>query len=249
MKRLLCLLITFATFSFSATAQQDWSKLSASQKIKLAKKEQKAAKKDPTYLALMDEALALFQSGKYDEAKSAYEKAHELRPDNVYPMVMLDDIEIAMTLPQVEPEIEEAEAEIIAEEIAIEVLEEEIIEEEIEIIEEEILAEELMIEEAEVDSEIVIAERAEPLKSPVATKKTEKVIVNHPAKVYEEDGVYKENFKEGSANVEQITIVEKGASTIYRKVSHSWGAVYYFENGNAIFKTEWEKMLADLPKD
>jgi hypothetical protein len=78
---------------------------------------------------------------------------------------------------------------------------------------------------------------------------TERTIINHPPKVYEKDGVFRENLKEGNADVEQITIVEKGQATVYRKVSHAWGAVYYFENGDAIFKSEWEKIVAELEED
>jgi len=250
------LLILFA-FNLSVSAQKDWSNLSPNQKIKLAKKEQKAAKKDPAYLALMDEALVLFQSGDFEEAREVYNKAHELRPDNVYPLVMLDDIEVAMSMPVEEVIVEE---EVIIETETIEELpvEEEIVQEliieekvvetpeqEVEIIETEV------IEEETVETEIAVPIGSDLIttKEPETVQRSEKVVIEHPVKIYEEDGVYREDFKEGSANIEQITIVNKGASTVYRKVSHSWGAVYYFENGNAIFKTEWEKMLSELEKD
>lgn len=250
------LLFLIIFIQLPALAQQDWSNLSPNQKIKLAKKEQKEAKKDPEYLKLMEEALVLFQEGKFEEAKEKYSAAHTRRPDNVYPMVMLDDIEVAMNLPQVETteEIVEKEIieEIIDEEIAIESPEEEILEAEIEI---EVEIEDVTIEEIEEEplekenTQILVPVEPEVVINREIKASTEKTIINHPPKVYEKDGVYREKLKEGNADVEQITIVEKGIGTVFRKVSHAWGAVYYFKDGDAISKSEWEKVLAELEED
>ena len=257
MKIISTILFLFIFIQLPVLAQNDWSKLSPNQKIKLAKKEQKAAKKDPEYLKLMEEALVLFQDGKFEEAKEKYSAAHNRRPDNVYPIVMLDDIEIAMNLPVVETEEEiveeEIEEEIINEEIAIEILEEEIMEEEneIEVEIDEVAIDEIAEEETleKENTQIVVPVEPEVVINREIKSSTEKTVINHPPKVYEKDGVYRENLKEGNADVEQITIVEKGQSTVYRKVSHAWGAVYYFENGDAIFKSEWEKVVAEIEQD
>ena len=115
-------------------AQEDFSNMSPKQRIKVAKKEQKAAKKDKEYLALMDEALIAFQAKDYSKAQDLYQKAHERRPDNVYPMVMLDDIALA---------IEAEEKQVETEEILVE---EEVIEEKPQ--EQEVKAEEAKPEEA-----------------------------------------------------------------------------------------------------
>lgn len=251
------LLFLFIFIQLPVLAQKDWSNLSPKQKIKLAKKEQKAAKKDPEYLKLMEEALVLFQEGKFEEAKKKYSKAHSRRPDNVYPMVMLDDIEIAMNLPQEKTKEEIVEEEIIEEisneEIAIESLEEEVLteENEIEVEIDEMEKEEVVEEESikEENTEIVVPVEPEVVINREIKANTEKTVINHPPKVYEKDGVYRENLKEGNADVEQITIVEKGQTTIYRKVSHAWGAVYYFQDGDAIFKSEWEKVIEEIDKD
>lgn len=257
MKIISTLLFLFIFFQSGVLAQKDWSNLSPNQKIKLAKKEQKEAKKDPEYLKLMDEALVLFQDGKFEEAKRKYTEAHNRRPDNVYPMVMLDDIEIAMNLPQektTEEIVEEQVVEeIIEEEIAIESLEEEVLQEEneIEVEIDEMAVEEKIEEEAieNEDTQIVVPVEPEVVINREIKANTEKTVINHPPKVYENDGVYRENLKEGNADVEQITIVEKGQTTIYRKVTHAWGAIYYFEDGNAIFKSEWEKIVSETEKD
>lgn len=248
MKMKLTTLLLFFAFVLSNNSfgQSDWSKMTANQKIKLAKKEQKAAKKDPEYLKLMEEALALFQDGKFDEAKNLYTAAHNRRPDNVYPMVMLDDIEVAMNMPIVEEIVEEV---IIEEPITVEVAPE-IVEEKIEIVEE-------VIKEEKVEE---IAVEPEPIVVPIATEKkleeekkeitvNEKVVIEHPVKVYDEDGVYKEDLKEGNATINQVTIVEKGVAVVFRKVSHPWGAVYFFQNGDPITKSEWNKMQERIAED
>jgi len=257
MKIISTLLFLFIFVHTSVLAQKDWSNLSPNQKIKLAKKEQKAAKKDPEYLKLMDEALVLFQEGKFEEAKRKYTEAHNRRPDNVYPMVMLDDIEVAMNLPQEETKEEVVEEEIIQEisekEIAIESLEEEILQEEnnIEVQIDEMAEEEKLEEESieKEDTQIVVPVEPEVVINREIKANTEKTVIIHPPKIYENDGVYREKLKEGNADVEQITIVEKGQATVYRKVTHAWGAVYYFENGDAIFKSEWEKVVSEIEKD
>lgn len=240
--KIITVLLFFAfTLSNNIYGQSHWSKMSPKQKIKLAKKEQKAAKKDPEYLKLMDEALILFQDGKYNEAKVLYNTAHNRRPDNVYPMVMLDDIEVAITLPKEELVVEEIiQKEIIVENIAPQIIEEKVeVEEEVNVIEEvknEDIALEVTPIVVPVDTEIKLEEEK---KEVVAT---EKVVITHPIKMYKEDGIYSEDLKEGNATIHQITFVEKGVSVVFRKVSHPWGAVYFFQNGDPITKAEWNKM-------
>ena len=250
MKLKISITLGLLVFSLSMFAQQDWSKLSPKQKIKLAKKEQKAAKKDPEYLIIMDEALILFQNREFEKAKEKYAIAHERRPDNVYPMVMLDDIEIAMTLPVEEQKQEEQ----VPEEIVIDV-DEEIIEKRIE----QYQVEEMKEEQIEVIASPIIEPEAIDLPEDpeIAISKAEKPVrqaelvapVVQAQKEYLNDGVYRESLKEGSATIDQVTIVVKGVSTVYRKVSHSWGAVYYFKNEDPIFDTEWDKLISEIEKD
>lgn len=273
MKLFTIILLFIFGLNLSVFAQDDWSKMSPNQKIKLAKKEQKAAKKDPEYLKIMDEALVLFQDGQFDEAKEKYTAAHNRRPDNVYPMVMLQDIDVAMELQITEEEIEEEiiveeiieeeiiAEEVIAEEVVPEVPENSIIVEEVIAIEEEPIVEEDIMEEEVIEEAIIIEEEiaieTAPILVPNDTEieiakaekpaKTETITtIVHPPKEYAEDGVYREELKEGNAKVDQITIVEKGVATVYRKVIHAWGAIYYFQNGDPIFEAEWDKLLEEI---
>lgn len=233
----------------SPFAQESWSGLSANQKIRLAKKEQKAAKKDKEYLQLMEEALSYFQAKEYDKAQEKYKAAHLRRPDNVYPMVMLDDIQVALE--------KEEETVIVEEIIEEEVIEEELTTPQVEIIEPEVLEEEFVEEqkiEMEEQSEDPITIPKDPEIEITETQKPDlhperKVVIKQEPKVYLEDGTFFSNFKEGSADIEQIDIVVKGVNTRYRKVSHSWGAIYYFKNEDSITKDEWTKVYKEAKQD
>ena len=246
MKLKLSISIVFLIGSLSISAQDSWSKLSPNQKIKVAKKEQKEAKKDPEYNLLMEEAMRLFQSGEYQKAKEKYIEAHNRRPDNVYPMVMLDDVEIALNQPKVD------QKELLAESPTPEnVIEDEPIESP---------ATELPknTDNADVKEEIIAEKKidlpVDPEKSGALAPKPErkaelKTATTQAAKEYKNDGVYRETLKEGSATINQVTIVEKGVSTVYRQVIHSWGAKYYFKNGEAITEKEWDKLISNLDKN
>jgi len=246
MKLKLSVSIIFLIVSLSISAQDKWSKLSPNQKIRIAKKEQKEAKKDPEYNLLMEEAMRLFQSGQYEKAKEKYIEAHNRRPDNVYPMVMLDDVEIALNQPVLNKDENVAETPIpenVPDVVPIEAPVKEVPKN---------------VENADVKKEIVsdkeIKLPVDPEKSAVIVAKPErkaelKTPTTQVQKEYKNDGVYRETLKEGSANVTQITIVEKGVNTVYREVIHSWGAKYYFKNGEAITEKEWDKLIDSLEKN
>lgn len=251
MRKQLIVTLLFFAISILFYGQDEWSTMSAKQKIKIAKKEQKAAKKDPEYLKLMDEALLLFQKGNYKDAQRKYQEAHDRRPDNVYPKVMLEDIDIAMSLPEEEKEeviVEEPIQEPIEEEVLL-VVTPEIAEPAVEKPQE---SEENNSKEEEIVETEVVALPQEVEKpttvekpKPQPERTTTRVQVQ---KEYLSDGVYKDSFKEGNADVEQIKIVKKGIETTYRKVSHSWGAIYYFKGENDISKKEWEDLLIEIEK-
>jgi len=251
-KFLVFVLLIFLGVPGNTFAQKDFSELTPKQKIRLGKKEQKAAKKDAEYLQLMSEALVLFQQKEYDKANSKYDSAHKRRPNNVYPLIMMDDIEIAKNTLPTEPEPQEEFA------TQIDIIENEIIEPEetpevvieplpLEVESKEEVKEEI-VEDIPVHSETIVDNTPEKIeKQIVIVPKPEPV---KPTKfeepVYENDGVYRETLKEGSATIQQITIVEEGKSTVIRKVSHSWGAVYYFLNKEAITKQEYQKLVDKL---
>ena len=226
-------------------SQNNWDKLSPKQKIKLGKKEQKAAKKDPEYLKLMEDGMAMFRDGNYTEAIQTYEKAHNRRPDNVYPLVMLDDIAIAQKAKNENPVVETPSPpppeptpvpEIIVPTEIVETKSEKPLEKKPEKVEE------IKVPEKELAaSPAKKTTKAQPKKTAPAPPPPPIVY-----KKYDNDGVYRESFKEGNAQINQVTVVKSGVQTVIREVIHSWGAIYYFNNNTSITKQEWMKLMDEI---
>jgi hypothetical protein len=237
------------SFGVQVLAQNriELSGLSPKQRVKLAKKEQKQAKKDPEYLQLMEKGLALFQNHAYEEARKVYQTAHDRRPQNVYPLVMLQDIEVAENKLAMESASQQ---------------------------DVELTSDASMNRELKLDGPYS-SKHEEPIpKKDTSPKKPDgnptsgnvEIIVNTPDALeksniaknadpelpkspvisyptYENDGIYLDTLSEGSAEVFLITVVEKGVSTTYRKVHHAWGATYYFINGQDLPKHEYEQKI------
>ena len=246
-KIFITLLLSVLIFPLNAEAQQDFSKLSAKQKIKLGKKEQKEAKKDPEYLQMMNEGMVYFQSREYDKAIVKYEEAHNRRPNNVYPMVMLEDINVAKELISVETK---SETEVV------------------------LISNDATSKEPEnKQSDVVVSLKADSIQETqpekpelIETQTQDPVVINTPEKlekqvvvsnevetidkkeekVYENDGIYRETLKEGSATIYQITIVRNGKATVLREVVHTWGGEFYFLDQDPITKQEYKKLVSKL---
>ena len=224
-------------------AQKDFSKLSPRQKIKLGKKEQKAAKNDPEYLRLMDEGLAFFQLKEYEKAMTKYEAAHNRRPENVYPVVMIEDVEIAKELIS---SATKAETDVVLEnnDLSAKIPDYKSPETNIEPKEDE-KKESPVITEVKTPTPIVIStpekleKQTTKVSEPIKTEEEEE-------KKYKNDGIFRETLKEGSATIYQVTVVKNGNATVIRQVVHTWGGVFYFKDKDAITKQEYEKLISEL---
>ena len=246
-KIFITLLLSVLIFPLKTEAQQDFSQLSSKQKIKLGKKEQTEAKKDPEYLQMMNEGMVYFQAKEYDKAITKYEAAHNRRPNNVYPMVMLEDINVAKELISVEakPETEvvllnsaasEREPENKQSDIVVNLKTDSI---------QEPQPEKTELIETQTQDPIVI-NTPEKVEKQVVISNEVKPIDKKEAKVYENDGIFHETLKEGSATIHQITIVKNGKATILREVVHTWGGEFYFLDQDAITKQEYKKLVSKL---
>ena len=224
-------------------AQKDFSKLSPRQKIKLGKKEQKAAKNDPEYLRLMDEGLAFFQLKEYEKAMTKYVAAHNRRPENVYPVVMIEDVEIAKELIS---SATKAETDVVLEnnDLSAKIPDYKSPETNIEPKEDE-KKESPVITEVKTPTPIVIStpekleKQTTKVSEPIKTEEEEE-------KKYKNDGIFRETLKEGSATIYQVTVVKNGNATVIRQVVHTWGGVFYFKDKDAITKQEYEKLISEL---
>ena len=245
-KTLTTLLISILIFSINTEAQQDFSKLSAKQKIKLGKKEQKEAKKDPEYLQMMNEGMAYFQTKEYDKATTKYEDAHNRRPNNVYPMVMLEDINVARELVSVETK---PETTVIlpdnTESRELETKESDLVVNSTNDSDQDNPDENPKIIETQTEDPIVI-NTPENIEKQVVVPTKVNTIDKKEEKIYESDGIYRETLKEGSATIYQTTIVTKGKTTVLREVVHTWGGEFYFMDQDPITKQEYKKLITKL---
>jgi hypothetical protein len=111
MRRYAPFLIALALLSQTDTlAQTGFTTLPAREKTRLAQEEDLSSEKDPAFQNLMETGMIYFESNKLDEALSSFEAAGKLRPLNVYPPVMIEDVRLAMTM-YVEPKKEEPKKE------------------------------------------------------------------------------------------------------------------------------------------
>lgn len=239
--------LSILIFPLNTQGQQDFTELSAKQKIKLGKKEQKEAKKDPEYLQLMNEGMALFQSKEYGKAITKYEDAHNRRPNNVYPMVMLDDIDVAKKLiasetkPETEVELtafddSTREPENNKSDIVVNAGRDSI---------QDSSPENTELIETQPQDPIVI-NTPDKVEKQVVKSTEVKEVAKKEEKVYENDGIFRETLKEGSATIYQTTIVRNGKAIVLREVLHTWGGEFYFMDQNPVTKQEYEMLVSKL---
>jgi len=243
---IITLILSVLIFPVKSEAQQDFSKLSSKQKIKLGKKEQKDAKKDPEYLQMMNEGMVYFQSREYDKAIAKYEDAHNRRPNNVYPMVMLEDINVAKELISAEAK---SETEVVLIDTSstkeLETKKSDVvIVSDLEVNEESPPKNTELIESQTQDP--IVINTSEKIEKQVVKSTEIKTVPKYKAKVYENDGIYHETLKEGSATIYQITIVKRDKTTVLREVIHTWGGEFYFLDQDPITKQEYKKLVSKL---
>jgi len=241
MVRTLFLVCTFVCgISVNAQSQDPLAGLSGKAKAKKLKQEEREAKKDKEYLAIMYDAHELFAQNKFEEALSLYEQAHKKRPINQYPKVKIEDVKLALEN-YVEPQEPEIEAKI-EEQISIEEKPEEKSQEERV---EEAYEKELDKAKKVVDQEVKLPKTETPKEvKPVNTEKLERISISELreelAREYE-DGVYENTFMEGKKSITERIVVKDGKGDLYRKVVHPWGGVYYFKNYASASEYTWKQ--------
>ena len=55
-----------------------------------------------------------------------------------------------------------------------------------------------------------------------------------------EDGIAIEESTKSGRKIKKITVTKYGISTVYRRVEHQWGAVYYFREMENISKSRFD---------
>ena len=109
MKQRLTLIALVFAISLPYMAQKEFTKLPAKVKLKMAQEEEIASESDAEFQGLMTEGMNFFETREYELAIEKFESAGILRPINVYPPVMIEDVKLAMSLPQEEEAVAEEE--------------------------------------------------------------------------------------------------------------------------------------------
>lgn len=241
---LLTLCIMFCMAQGDAGLTEEFSKLSAKERARIAKQEQEEAAKDPIYQAVMAQAEDLFKQRQYDEALARFTEARGIRPYNVYPKVKIQDLQaliaerdaeqaarpdtsapvIRTSAPALVPVVEPVEA-------IVEVPSKPIVETAPKPKEEPHPVPRPVVEKPKVAPPIRDTVRVAPAPVEAAPKLP--------------DGTTERTYQEGRAIVLERQVVTHGKSVIFKKVTHPRGEPVYFKDGIAIPARVWNEAFRD----
>ena len=207
---------------------EQFPKMSAKERARIAAKEGEDALQDKSYQAFMQEAEKAFQEGLYESALDRYEKARALRPFNVYPKVKIEDLKallakqgsVLSSEPPPEPVIEPSTA----------------------IATSSTQPPEAIVPQNEKPVQLALGEpptikHADPVEDPLIV---EPRVAEKPVDLKKADGQIERRYKEGHAFVIERVVTVDGHLVVYKRVFHNWGQVFYFEDGVAVDERVWK---------
>lgn len=245
------LIITALSFFALTTikAQDDFADLSVKQRISIAEKEEAEAAHDPEFQNMMQKGHELFKERHYLKAIHAYEKAQERRPYNVYPKVIIADIELSMkdTLATLRAaEKEELEKQKPQPDVKPDKPVETTPEPPTETPEERMKKlndwEAAERKEREQRREAQ-KEKEKPADTPFQGDIPKLSTADYQKALAEQypEGITENVTTEGNKVIVERIVVTNGIGNEYKKVTHNWGGVFYFKNGEAITDRVWKQ--------
>ena len=212
----------------------EFSKLSAKERTRLARKEQEEAANDPAYQAIMAQAEAHFQARQYEQALAGYQEGRRLRPINVYPKVKIRDVKalIAMEAARVAKEPLP-----IAVEDTISTVDPVVVDPHPLLVEPDRPAPSITPSTKQITSTTTPGRPSPTTTSPGAIS-----VAPTPAA----DGMTERRYQEGNAQVIERCLVLDGKTVVYKRVAHRWGQVFHFEDGQAIDPRVWKARFPAL---
>jgi len=245
----LLLLSTFV-LPLSSEAQEEFADLSTKERINIAEKEKALAKEDPVFQNLMDKGHLLFENKHYLKAIRKYREAQEQRPYNVYPKVIIADIELSMkdtleilrqaeknNIPKPEPKPKKKlEKEKKEQNIQPETEEERLKRlEEWERNERARLQAEREQKKKEAEQETRVTEVSGDVEELSLEDFKKDLAKQYPS------GLTETKREEGNKTIITRVIVSEGKGNEYKKVIHNWGGIFYFKNGTAVPERVWKQ--------
>lgn len=252
MTRFIPLFSTILLFGSSTLFGQDnFAELSSKERITIAAKEEKEANNDEKFQSLMQDGHLLFKDKHYLKAIHSYETAQERRPYNVYPKVIIADIELSMkdtleTLRATE-KAESQKEKLDKTEKPAEVKNEQKPEDPKPESEEERRAKQEKWENqerAKLERQRELEKQRENEK-PAEIQMAGDVVQLSTDDLKKElgqkyaDGITEEMTTEGNKTIIKRIVVSNGLGNEYKKVVHGWGGIFYFKNGEAVTERVW----------
>ncbi len=228
-----------------AVGQEEFAELSSKKRISIAQQEETDAKNDAAFQAMMVSGHDLFKGKHYLKAIRKYEEAQSKRPYNVYPKVIISDIELSMkdtleTLRNVEHLNKQQLPEVKQEEVQ----------------PEKISPPPSTVDQIEKMNQWEAEERkrrqeerdrANRTPEPTTPQNNGEVVVlsmedfQKDLAVKYPSGLTETVETEGNRTVTTRIIVSEGKGNEYKKVVHNWGGVFYFKNGEAVTERVWKQ--------
>lgn len=227
---------------------QDFKKLSAKERTRIAREEEQQAAQDTRFQAVMAEAEDLFRQARYEASLDKYKEARSLRPYNVYPKVKIQDLQALIARMAAE-------------------------EEQSRVPEEAPPAPAPVVEHPPAPPAPVVPTLVTPVPKPEvpatrpapAPQEKPGSVAPAPApverprpRVEEErrpvaapqpgpaDGEeYERILREGRAVVVERGVLREGRPVVFRKVTHPWGEVVHFRDGIAIPARVWNEEFGE----
>jgi len=231
---------------------QDFASLSPKERIAAAEREEVEAAQDASYMQMMQQGHELFKKRHYLKAIHKYEDARTQRPLNVYPKVIIADIELSMkdtltTLRAVEklelekpqlPEPPKADTEKVAEPKPIDIPKE-TPKQRLEKVEKWEAEERRKLEQArqqQNETKPAVAETAKGDVPKMSVADYQKELAQKYPK-----GITEEISTEGNKTITKRIVVSGETGNEYKKVVHNWGGVFFFKNGESVTERVWNQ--------
>ncbi|MGV3638010.1 MAG: hypothetical protein ACO1NQ_10265 [Flavobacteriales bacterium] len=230
---ILCCAWSIPLYAQPDALTDEFSKLSAKERARIAKEEEKNAANDAPFQTLMTSAEERFRAKDFDGALALYQEARTRRPLNVYPKVKIQDLQVL---------IAKRDAEAAARPVTGPV----------DPPPHDPLPVVPVVEPMIPDP--IPAPVQEPTKSavPPTRPSAAPVRINEPRTATKPASTPTPNidlevgervYKEGRSVVVETVTPEDGRAVVYKKVSHPWGDENYFREGSPISERAYRMAL------
>lgn len=220
----------------------EFAKLSAKERARIAREEQEKAANDMVYQGLMTTAEVLFRTQDYDGALVKYQEARKLRPYNVYPKVKIQDLQQLIAKRDGDSAAAQPEVAMPPEIVAVPPT----AEPPAPVPTTEAAASTPPAPEPRPEpTPVVVPPKTEPAVDRVIQPAARRTELQPPAPPIDaprlEEG--ERIYKEGRSVVVETRVAEDGRIVLYRKVSHPWGEEFHFREGLAISERSYKESL------